>query len=928
MSSILARGRLITESVKPPPHLVLVDGSGFIFRAFHALPPMTDPRGVPVNAVFGFTNMLVKLLRDHAGTHLAVIFDAGSQTFRNRLYDGYKAQRPPPPEDLIPQFALVREATAAFGVPAIELADWEADDLIASYVRCVVEAGGRATVVSSDKDLMQLIRPGVVMQDPIKAKMIGPDEVMEKFGVPPDKLIEAQALMGDAVDNVPGVPGIGPKTAALLISEFGDLEGVLAAAPSMKPGKRRDLLLEHAGAARLSRELVILRDDVALPEPLTALATREPDPVVLGAWLTRMGFASTRRRLGLGDAQGEAADAVMPQNEGAVAPAPAGEAGYGPYATLCDAGALAEWIAAARAQGMVALVPRADVAEGRRARLLGIGLALAPGRAAYVPLGHVGDLADGRPVQLEADAVLEALGPLLADASVLKIMHDAKFAQGLLGVAITPADDVQLMAYALEAGAHGFGLEELSALHLGHDAIAHDEVTGAGRARLAYEAVPVERASAHMGELADITWRLWRLLRPRLRTEGALTLYEQVDRPLVAVLLAAERAGIAVDETELRRLSADFAQRMAVMEAEIHRLADASFNLGSPKQLGEVLFERLGLPGGKRMKTGAWGTDAQVLQSLADEGHEIPALVLEWRQLAKLKSTYADALVSEIDHGTGRVHTRYAMAATTTGRLSSVDPNLQNIPIRTEEGGRIRRAFIAASGMRLISADYSQIELRLLAHQADIPALRDSFARGEDIHARTASEVFGVPMAQMDAATRRRAKAINFGIIYGISAFGLARQLGIGGGEAKIYIEAYFTRYPGIRGYMDATREFARAHGYVLTPFGRRCYVPGIGDRNPARRAYAERQAINAPLQGGAADIIKRAMVRLPGALAAAGLSARLLLQVHDELLLEAPEDEAEATAAVARRVMQGAAVLAVPLVVDTGIGASWAEAH
>jgi DNA polymerase-1 len=511
---------------------------------------------------------------------------------------------------------------------------------------------------------------------------------------------------------------------------------------------------------------------------------------------------------------------------------------------------------------------------------------------------------------------------------VLKIMHDAKFAQGLLGVAITPADDVQLMAYALEAGAHGFGLEELSALHLGHDAIAHDEVTGAGRARLAYEAVPVERASAHMGELADITWRLWRLLRPRLRTEGALTLYEQVDRPLVAVLLAAERAGIAVDETELRRLSADFAQRMAVMEAEIHRLAGASFNLGSPKQLGEVLFERLGLPGGKRMKTGAWGTDAQVLQSLADEGHEIPVLVLEWRQLAKLKSTYADALVSEIDPGTGRVHTRYAMAATTTGRLSSVDPNLQNIPIRTEEGGRIRRAFIAASGMRLISADYSQIELRLLAHQADIPALRDSFARGEDIHARTASEVFGVPMAQMDAATRRRAKAINFGIIYGISAFGLARQLGIGGGEAKIYIEAYFTRYPGIRGYMDATREFARAHGYVLTPFGRRCYVPGIGDRNPARRAYAERQAINAPLQGGAADIIKRAMVRLPGALAAAGLSARLLLQVHDELLLEAPEDEAEATAAVAQRVMQGAAVLAVPLVVDTGIGASWAEAH
>ncbi|MGE0222700.1 MAG: DNA polymerase I [Acetobacteraceae bacterium] len=940
----------VTEAPPPdgkPLHLVLVDGSGFIFRAFHALPPMTRPDGTPVNAVFGFTNMLAKLLKEHVGTHLAVIFDAGRLTFRNRIYDAYKAHRPPPPEELIPQFALVREATQAFGVPAIELEDWEADDLIAAYACRAAEDGGQVTIVSSDKDLMQLIRPGVEMLDPIKQKPIGPQEVMEKFGVTPDKMIEVQALIGDTTDNVPGVPGIGPKGAAQLVNEYGTLEAVLAAAQSMKASKRRDMLIEHAERARISRELVLLRTDTPLPSPIPDLAVRQPDAQALTAWLTKQGFRSVIARLGLDGmsapaptpaANGGAAPGAPVRNGGvqgdlglgpaqASMPALTNGSGFGPYETVTTEAALQAWVERACAGGRVAIDTETDGLDAMQARLVGFSLATAGGEACYVPLAH-----EGLAEQVKLETAVTLLSPLLADAGILKIYQNAKFDMMVMardGFPLpSPIDDSMLISYAQEAGMHGHGMDELSRLHLGHSPISYDEVTGTGRNRLPFAQVPIDRATAYAAEDADVTFRLWETLRPRLRLNGALALYEQVERRLMPILLDMERAGIKVDADDLRRMSADFEERMAVMEQECHRLAGHPFNVGSPKQLGEVLFDEMGLPGGKRMKTGAWGTDSSVLQTLADQGHDLPSRILEWRQLQKLKSTYADALVQQINPDTHRVHTCFAMAIASTGRLSSTDPNLQNIPIRTEEGSRIRHAFIAEPGHVLVSADYSQIELRLLAHVADIPALKDSFAHGEDIHARTASEVFGVPMEGMDPMTRRRAKAINFGIIYGISGFGLARQLGISPGEARVYIDRYFERYPGIRAYMERTKEDARIKGYVTTPFGRRCWVPGIGDRNPARRAYAERQAINAPLQGGAADIIKRAMVKLPAALQGAGLQSRLLLQVHDELLFEAPADEAAALADLARGVMESAATLSVPLVVETGSGRNWAEAH
>jgi len=901
-----------------PLHLVLVDGSGYIFRAFHALPQtLTRPDGTMVNAVFGFTNMLAKLLSDHSGSHLAVIFDAGRTTFRNDFYPDYKAHRPPAPPELIPQFALVREATEAFGVPAIELPGYEADDLIASYTQAALAAGGHATIISSDKDLMQLVGERVSMLDPIKLKPIGALEVFEKFGVPPEQVVEVQALMGDSVDNVPGVPGIGQKTASLLIQEFGNVEAVLAAAPEMKPSKRRDQLIEFAEQARISRRLVQLKFDTPLPVAIEQLILREPNRAELVAFLAAQGFRSTIQRLGL--LEPETVKPIVPASDG-----------FGPYECVTDLATLQAWVREATRAGRCAIDTETDCLHPVSVKLTGISLATAPGRACYIPLRH--ELELGSTPQLAPSDALAMLAPMLADASVLKIFQDAKFDLRVFASAgipvVAPVDDTMLMSYVEEAGLHGHGIDELSVLHLNHKPISFDEATGTGRNRLPFARVGLERATAYSAEKADVALRLWEILKPRLRETRSLAVYELVERRLIPIIAAMERAGIKVDARELHAASEDFARRMALAEVHAHRLAGREFNLGSAKQLGEILFEEMGLPGGKRGAAGAWGTDASVLNDLAEQGYELPTKVLEWRQLAKLKSTYTDALINEIDPATRRIHTSFAMAIAATGRLSSTDPNLQNIPVRTEEGTRIRRAFVAEAGNLLISADYSQIELRLLAHVANIPALRQSFVTGEDIHARTASEVFGVPMAQMDRETRRRAKAINFGIIYGISAFGLARQLGISAGEARGTIERYFARYPEIRDYMEAAKQHARDHGFVLTPFGRRCFIPQIRDKNGAMRAYAERAAINAPLQGGAADIIKNAMIRLPGALAEAGLDARMILQVHDELLFEAPEAEAAQVANLAQKIMSESAELSVPLVVETGIGTNWADAH
>ncbi|MGD7070091.1 DNA polymerase I [Acetobacter sp. AAB5] len=929
------------------PHLVLVDGSGFIFRAFHALPPMTSPEGVPVNAVYGFTTMLARLLKDHVGTHLAVLFDASRQTFRSEIYPQYKAHRPEPPEDLRPQFCLIREATQAFNVPGIELPGWEADDLIASYATAIRAQGGTCTIVSSDKDLMQLVGDGVCMLDPIKQTPVGPAEVETKFGVPPTKVVDVQALMGDPTDNVPGVPGIGPKTAAALVQEYGTLEAVLNAAPEMKKSKRRDMLIEHAEAARVSLQLVTLATDVPLPVPVDELNTREPDMLVLADWLDRMGFRSILSRMGLGHPSGahahraakkvaaaSVAGATTPADAAPTADASVLSAPYHDYETVRTAETLQKWISTAQEAGICAVDTETDGLDPLAANIVGFSIATAPGKACYVPLKHEGTLEAPTGEQLAVDAALKLLAPLLQDDAVLKIFHNAKFDLLILDHAgiplssITAVDDTMLISYSQSAGLHGQGMDELSNLHLSHTPITYDSVTGTGRNRVPFAQVPVETATKYAAEDADVTLRLWYVLHPTLRTNKALALYEQIERPLSVILADMEKAGIAVDRAELDRLSKDFEARMQGMENDIYEAAGRQFNIGSPKQLGEILFDEMGLKGGKRGKAGAWSTDSSVLQDLADQGHDLPARILAWRQLAKLKSTYTDALLRQAGRD-DRVHTSFQMAITSTGRLSSTDPNLQNIPVRTEEGTRIRQAFIAPPGKKLISADYSQIELRLLADVANIPALREAFQLGQDIHARTASEVFNIPLEGMDALTRRRAKAINFGIIYGISAFGLGKQLGIPAGEARTYIDAYFARYPGIRDYMERMRGEARTHGYVLTPFGRRCYVPGIHEKSAARRQYAERQAINAPLQGGAADIIKRAMVHLPLALQKAGFGAtRMLLQVHDELLFETDESDAKAVAEIIKNVMEAAADLAVPLVVETGIGQNWAEAH
>jgi DNA polymerase-1 len=950
-------------SLKKGDHLYLIDGSGYLFRAYHALPPLTRKSdGLPIGAVSGYCNMLWKLLADmkagDAPSHLAVIFDASERTFRNDIYKEYKAHRPPAPEDLIPQFPLVREATRAFGVSCVEMAGYEADDLIATYARVAREAGARCTIVSSDKDLMQLVVDGQVeLFDSMKNKRIASPEVMEKFGVAPDKVIQVQALAGDSTDNVPGVRGIGIKTAAELIGQFGDVETLLKRAGEIKQNKRRETLLENADNARVSLRLVTLEDKVPIKETPDEFAVHEPDAKELIGFLKAMEFAAITKRVAV-HFEVEDVDAIASDRAVANVPAPkislpepapqappddtaiCAPIDHNAYVTMTNAKELEHWMARARAKGVVCVDTESTSLDPMQATLCGVSLAVAPGEACYIPCGHRhGDgLAfegGGEIVQMREADVLAILKPLLEDPAVLKVGQNLKYDALMFlqrGIRLDPIDDTMLMSYVLEGGLHGHGMDELSELHLSHTPIAFTEVAGKGKGKITFDCVPVQDATKYSAEDADVTLRLHLLLKPKLGEIGKRTVYETLERPLTMVLADMEREGITIDPEMLRRLSNDFGKIQGGLEIEIHKLAGESFNIGSPKQLGDILFGRMGMEGGRKTKTGAWSTDSDVLEDVAAQGHEIAKKVLDWRGLAKLRGTYTDALPGFINPKTGRVHTSYAMASTSTGRLASTDPNLQNIPVRTEEGRRIRQAFIAAKGKKLISADYSQIELRLLAHIADIPQLKKAFAENLDIHAMTASEIFGVPVKDMPAEVRRRAKAINFGIVYGISGFGLANQLGIAQSEASDYIKKYFARFPGIRDYMETTKQLARTHGFVETLFGRRIHIREINSKIPGFRGGAERAAINAPIQGSAADVIRRAMARVPEALAEKKLSAKMLLQVHDELIFEAPEKEVEATASLVRGVMEKAALpaveISVPLVVDARAADNWDAAH
>ena len=927
-------------------HLHLIDGSAFIFRAFHALPPLTRKSdGLPIGAVAGFCNMLQKYVEEASGpdapTHVAVIFDKGSHTFRNDMYDLYKANREEMPEALRPQMPLTRRATEAFNIACKEMENYEADDIIATLAVQARAAGGRVTIISSDKDLMQLVGGGVEMLDAMKNRRIDRDGVVEKFGVYPERVVDVQALAGDSVDNVPGAPGIGIKTAALLINEFGSLEELLDRADEVKQPKRRQTLIEKRAQIEMSKRLVQLDCETPLEFTLDDLEVRDPDPEVLLPFLAEMEFRTLSRRIaekmGVETPVIPEVAAAQPGEEAASEAVPFDT---GSYECVREVAALEGWVAAIRERGVVAVDTETTGLDEMVVDLVGISLSTAAGKACYIPLIHKAagrgddlfgsdDLAEG---QIGVEAALDLLRPVLEDPAILKIGQNMKYDAKIFaryGVNVAPVDDTMLLSYAMHAGLHGHGMDALSERYLGHQPIPIKPLLGSGKSAITFDRVPIEEASAYAAEDADITWRLWETFKPQLHREQVTTVYETMERPLVPVLAEMEMTGIKVDRDVLSRMSNAFAQKMAGLEAEIHELAGETFNVGSPKQLGEILFDKMSLEGGKRGKTGAYATGADVLEDLASEGHDLPARVLDWRQLSKLKSTYTDALQDHINPETGRVHTSYIISGAATGRLASTDPNLQNIPVRSEEGRRIREAFVAEEGKVLLSLDYSQIELRILAHIADLGGMKAAFAEGQDIHAATASEMFNVPLEEMTPEIRRQAKAINFGVIYGISGFGLARNLRIPRAEAQGFIDRYFERFPGIRTYMDQTKAFAKEHGFVRTLFGRKIHTPEINAKGP-RASFAYRAAINAPIQGTAADVIRRAMIRMPAAIK--DLPAKMLLQVHDELIFEVDEAAADTVAARAREVMEGAADpvvhLDVKLTVDAGKGANWAEAH
>ena len=940
------------------PHLYLVDGSAYIFRAYHRLPPLTDPEGTPVGAVYGYTTMLWKLADDldkaDGPTHLAVVLDKSSQSFRNEIYDQYKANRPDPPEDLVPQFPLIRDATRAFSLPLVEEPDVEADDMIATYARAAQEQGWNVTIVSSDKDLMQLVgeKGGarIDMLDTMKNARIYVEEVEDKFGVEPEKVGDVLALMGDSVDNIPGIFGVGPKTASKLIAEHGDLTAALDAAEGMKKSKLKERLIEHRADAELSRVLVTLKEDCDLPIALDDMKLDGVPSEPLAAFLSKHGFTSLLKRLDAGTGSPSRTTDLNPAKQDTKGAAASTEGNRQPlpdypaidrsaYECVQTMERLEEWIERAHMARVVAVDTETSSLDAIRADLVGISLALGANDACYIPLGHGGsDMFAEKPPQIDKAAALEALKPLLTSDAVLKVFHNGKYDLNVLarnGIEVAPIDDTMIISFDLDAGRQldgiggGHGMDELADRHLGHTCLSFKEVCGTGKKAIPFGEVPLDKATEYAAEDADVTWRLYRHLKPRLATEGGTRIYQRVDRPLVPVVAQMERHGIKVDRVRLAKLSEEFAGEIVRLEKEIYELAGTEFTVGSPKQLGEVLFDTLGYKGGKKGKSGQYSTDQSVLERLSGEGAEIANKVLEWRQLAKLKSTYTDALQAAINPETGRVHTSYSLVGAQTGRLSSTDPNLQNIPIRTAIGRQIREAFVAEEGHVLLAADYSQIELRLAAHMADVPTLKEAFSNGEDIHARTATEMFG----EVNRDTRARAKTINFAILYGISRWGLAGRLGVQPDEAQAMIDTYFSRFPGIQKYIVRTLEQVRERGYSETLFGRKTWFPRIGSKNQAERQGSERAAINAPIQGTSADIIKRAMVRMMPALEKAGLGhVRMLLQVHDELVFELPEGDVEAASQVIESVMadaaQPAVTLDIPLGIDIGTGSSWGAAH
>jgi len=924
-------------------HLHLIDGSAFIFRAYHALPPLTRKSdGLPVGAVAGFCNMLQRYVEGNNGpdapTHVAVIFDHSGKSFRNQMYDKYKANRPPTPEDLVPQFPLTRDATRAFNISCKEVEGFEADDIIATLATQARNAGGSCTIISSDKDMMQLVGGGVFMLDAMKNKLIDREGVVEKFGVYPERVVDVQALAGDSADNVPGAPGIGIKTAALLVNEFNTLEELLDRANEIKQPKRRESLLDNRAQIELSKRLVQLDCDMDLDFTLDDLEVMDPVPKDLLSFLAKMEFRTLTKRLAeqMGAEAPLIESSVEAEQKNLSPKAPPIDAEK--YETICDASALQKWINSVYSRGYVAIDTETTGLNDMRADLVGISLCIEAGSAAYLPLRHrdgeVDDLfATDRLIegQMDQTDALGILKPMLEDPAIMKIGQNMKYDAKILarvGIKINPIDDTMLISYAQNGGLHNHGMNFLSERYLDHVPIPIKTLLGTGKSAITFDSVPIDEATRYAAEDADITLRLWQNLKPKLHLKKVTTVYETLERPLVPILVEMEMNGIKVDRDSLSRMSNGFAQKMAALEFEIHELAGRSFNLGSPKQLGEILFDEMSMPGGKKGKTGAYATGVDVLEELAME-HVLPGRVLDWRQLSKLKSTYTDALQEHIHPETGRVHTSYSIAGTSTGRLASTDPNLQNIPIRSEDGRKIREAFVADTGNSLVALDYSQIELRILAHIADIGTLKQAFADGIDIHSLTASQMFDVPLAEMTPEIRRKAKAINFGVIYGISGFGLARNLRIPRAEAQAFIDTYFKRFPEIRTYMDDTVMFAKENGYVKTLFGRKIHTPEIGAKGP-HAGFAKRAAINAPIQGTAADVIRRAMIRMPDAIS--GIPAKMLLQVHDELLFEVENSAVDQLKLVAKEVMEQASLptikLDVPLIVDAGVGQNWAEAH